>query len=106
MTWGGGGCRSLPPLPYPEGTVVTFDTQTLLDELDALTDKVQAMAAVVARAAQARELHPTAEVYEAHDLLNSGAAHVRGAAAQIAKYQRSVTPVTDTLLAEQEEEQQ
>lgn len=83
---------------------MTIDTQTLLAELDALTDKVQGMATNLARSLTAGELPHTRELYEAHELLHSGAAHLRGAAAQVARHIGDVTPVTDTLLADRKEE--
>jgi len=82
---------------------VTFDTQTMLAELDALTDRVQSMADELQAALEQEELLNTREAWTARELLNSGAAHIRGAAIQIDKYQQDVTPVTQTLLAEQEE---
>lgn len=79
---------------------MTIDTQTLLAEVDSLTDKVQGMADGMRHLLDNGELPSTREHWTAHELLHSGAAHLRGAAAQIA----SVTPVTDTLLADREEE--
>lgn len=82
---------------------MTIDTQAMLAEIDSLTGKLQAAADELQRALECGELESTREAWTARELLHHGAAYARGAAVQIDKHQQSVTPVTRSMLDEQEE---